>query len=240
MGPSRITRSNNVGNRDSSSRENLANQVQRLEETMHQNVHELKNLITGNTENSSDGLDYSDIMNKISEFQRSTQSSIDSIKNELHKLNQRLSEQEKKFDDQEQKFLASSLIFSGVPEQEDSDGIRQNIVKIVNTKLKINFTLSESDIKDCYRLGKFIEGRARPRPIFIELVHKWKRDNIFRFKKDFKGSGIVIFENLTRKNLNMYKKATTKYGVKCCWTWMGDIFVNVRGVKRKILTENDI
>lgn len=236
----RFTRQNQGGS-STAPKTDLASQVHSLEEHVHNSISELKQLITGtaakNTKN--DSYDPKELLAKLNTFRDETQKTLNSLKIELSKLQQQTSTVEKRIQEQKQLSYQNSIMISGLPENTAvGNDIVESVVNIVNSKLKIS--LSSQDINYCYRLGKHDDQREKPRPVAVFFTNRWKRDKVFGAKKNLKGSGVVFSELLTKEKLNLFKKAVSKYGIKNCWTWRGNVYSIINDNKIHIISENDI
>nr|CAI5855643.1 unnamed protein product [Callosobruchus analis] len=85
------------------------------------------------------------------------------------------------------------------------------------------FNLKENDdIQICYRVGKKEENK--PRGIFLKVKDQNIKEAIYRKKKLFKGSGIVVREDLTKVRLELLNYAIEKIGLKKVWTENSKIY----------------
>ena len=84
--------------------------------------------------------------------------------------------------------------------------------------------VDEFEIGDCFRIGKFIQGK--PRPILLKFARLDIKRNIYKIKKILKGSGIVIREDLTTKRVKAIKLLMEKMNGTdgMVWTIDGNIF----------------
>lgn len=150
---------------------------------------------------------------------------------------------EKTVTEHKQERYLNSIVISGVTETDDED-IIQVAVRLINSKImnkcrhKVN--ISDIDINYCRRLGKKSDNRKNPRPLSVEFTNRWKRNLVFASKKHLKGTGVVISEQLVRSRLDLYNKVRTKVGMRSCWTFMGNVYASVNGVRRKVLKESDV
>ena len=156
--------------------------------------------------------------------------SIDEVKAENVKLNNEIVCLNEKIDDLEQRSRNSCLLIHGVEEQL-GDSIS---LAIVNDRL--NISIGEDDIQRSHRLGPPNSKRPlrsnkkkAPRPIIVKFTHYKKRKEVFSAKKNLKGQGIVISENLTVHRYKIYQAAISKFDRKTVWSSDGRIFAKING-----------
>lgn len=100
--------------------------------------------------------------------------------------------------------------------------------------------VDESEIEDCFRIGKFIQGKTRP--ILVKFARLDIKRNIYKIKKMLKGSGIVIREDLTANRVKIIKLLLEKMNGTdgMVWTIDGNIFAKVGENIRKIHSVEDV
>ena len=146
----------------------------------------------------------------------------------------------RKSDELEQYSSRECLIIHGIPEakskdqrmKEDTD---KKFMEAVNTKLGVS--IRAVDIDRSHRLGKFVEGQNRPRPIIAKLARHNLKSMIYRKKKMLKNSGVMITERLTQRRSRFLRYAKSKYGNFNAWTNDGEILVKTEGVIRNMTSE---
>ena len=92
-----------------------------------------------------------------------------------------------------------NIVISGIP-QCDSGSPRltwlaQDSSNVTSILYKIDPTLSESTVRDCYRLGKYKQNHSRPRLTLVKLSRTIDVINVLS-KKDAYPSGIIIKPDL--------------------------------------------
>jgi len=159
----------------------------------------------------------------------------------LNKMEQEIKEKDKKIaeletemrrrtDDLEQYQRRANLRIFGVPEsknrnqREDPDAVAINVF---NKQLGLSIT--PADIDRCHRVGAPKEGK--PRPLIVKFVSYRKRAEVFRCKRQLKGTGVTIREDLAPIRLQELQKAIKKYGLKNVWTEDGKIVYINQGKK---------
>ncbi|KAJ8961468.1 hypothetical protein NQ318_014716 [Aromia moschata] len=113
----------------------------------------------------------------------------------------------KKCDDMDQYMKRNSLRFNGIAEDEE-EKLLDVIVNLVNDKLKV--TCSVRDINCVLRLGK--PTPSKPRSVIVNFVTYIKRNEVYYSRKLLKGSGIFVFEDLTKFRYSLLTSAKAKYG----------------------------
>ena len=122
----------------------------------------------------------------------------------------------------------------GVTEEvgEDTDIICMEVGKRIGVNVEV------SDIDRSHRIGKKDVGK--PRPIIIKFLSYRKRNEMFRNKRQLKGSGITIREDLTKQRHLLLKECIQKYGLPNVWTMDGVIIVKQGDVKHRISCKDDM
>ena len=156
----------------------------------------------------------------------------DRLKNEVELL-------KAKVDLSEQRGRNINLLLHGVPE-EQGEKTTEKSASIISKEVMI--PLSSDDIARSHRLGppsSHITRNTKPRPIIIRFKDEVKKLDIYKNKKNLKGKGLLLTENLTKIRYNIYKKAITKFGHRNVWTSEGRILTSINGKNTEISTEND-
>lgn len=96
----------------------------------------------------------------------------------------------------------NNLIIFGMKEDENSNlELLQNVKKVIKTDLGIN--LEEREVNNVYRIGK-MKSSDEPRPTLVSFINEWKKNEVMKLKKDFKG--VYITEDYTKDVLEKRKK----------------------------------
>ena len=98
--------------------------------------------------------------------------------------------------------------------------------------------LSVEEIDRSHRVGRLVNDR--PRPIIVKFISYRKRSEVFRNKKQLKGTGITVREDLTKRRHNLLKQCIEKHGVTNVWTLDGNVILKDGENKRRIMHEADI
>lgn len=183
------------------------------------------------------------ISDKLEEFKNSTLQSLQGIRDELLRLEEKTRAVDAKMEDRMMEHLQSSLVIYGVEEKTNEDPI-DTVCQIINSKLlnhsNNEIVISKTNINYCQRLGKNDAGSKKPRPLSVEFTNRWIREEVFALKRHLKGSSIVVAERLIKSRLELYNQARAKLGIKSCWTLNGRIYVSVGDVKRRLISKSDL
>ena len=155
-------------------------------------------------------------------------------------LREKLLKVKQAVDSNEQKSRSSCLVLHGVKETmgENTDQI---VLETINDKVGVLLTLD--DISVSHRIGPKKEQntrRTKPRAIIFRFISMRKRMEVFRSKKNLKGTNVVITENLTSDALPALLKAKTKFGEKNVWTSEGKVFTKFDDKLMLISSEADL
>lgn len=93
-----------------------------------------------------------------------------------------------------------------------------SVCDLIKSKLRIPVT--KADISTAHRYGRKNDGKVRP--LLVEFVHVWRRDEVFYKKSALNNSKIVVSEFLTSGRYRLFKTVREKFG-NDCWTKNGRI-----------------
>ena len=154
--------------------------------------------------------------------QTNAQTSINEKMNDLETVNMQLKLENNSL---EQYGRRNNIRVVGIPEQENesAEQTAQTVAETLNAKLP-NTNLKRYDIDIAHRLGKKRDGK--PRTVIMKFVSRMTRDNVFKNRKNLKGSNIFINEDLTRINQNILTCVRVKMTdeVESAWSSNGRIF----------------
>lgn len=145
------------------------------------------------------------------------------IKNELQKLQRQVTalkmESEKiqcKLDDSVQYQFRNRLLMHGLEEKAGGD-LYSEVKNIFKNKLDIH--IEKTDVNICYRFGKKrrTTDKRTSRPVLLEFVNLWMRNEVYYKKKLLKGTNLLITEYLSPHRYEVYKIVKSRFG-KECWT----------------------
>ena len=73
------------------------------------------------------------------------------------------------------------------------------------------------------------------RPIIVKFATYRSRKTVFNAKKMLKGSGVAIFESLTKRRVSLLKEVQKIAGPRLVWTTDGNIFTFIFWQKFSVL-----
>lgn len=140
------------------------------------------------------------------------------------------------------------LLFHGIPEStndrvENTDGI---VVDIMRNKLNINVDIT--DLDRSHRLGRRVNPRmstqlaSKPRPIIVKFLAYNIRAEVFRKKRQLKGSGLGVSESLTKKRMDLYRSVKGHPKIETTWSQDGRVIALRLGSQQKLIfvSPNDL
>lgn len=157
------------------------------------------------------------LINKIELLHEKLNAEIQIIKCDIDKA---LDQLNYAVESQIQKTYNRNVIVYGLQEQGEKN-IYESARELFSSK--VGCQVEKSDISFCYRMGNKVNGKIRP--LVVEFVNKWKRDEVFSNKSKLKGTKIMIVEMLTKSRIELFSMVRKKYGHKC-WTHNGEVFIS--------------
>ncbi|XP_069119362.1 uncharacterized protein [Argopecten irradians] len=147
---------------------------------------------------------------------------------------------EEKYNDLEQHGRKNSIRIFGLEDTSEKETVqecKEKVVSLVNSKLKVALRGDEIDIT--HRLGKFVHGKKRN--VIVKFTHRTKKHEILRARKILKGTGISVFEDLTKYNQDRLKEAYHVNCVQNSYSIDGKLFVILKdGRKRRLLYDTPL
>ena len=145
---------------------------------------------------------------------------ITELENKCQYLRDSLHTHDRSIDSLEQYGRRNCVLLHGVKEEknESTDDV---FVDIVSKQLGVK--IEKSDIDRSHRIGAPRKD-SRHRPIIVKLARYNVRASIFRAKRKFKNTGMLLTDSLTRHRVTVLSEARTKYGKMNVWTMDGEIF----------------
>lgn len=129
----------------------------------------------------------------------------------------------------EQYSRKTNLKIYGLDEQKDEDCV-QKAIGLVKEKLGIQ--LYVSDISAAHRIPG---GKSGARPVIVKMVHSTVKNKILMNRKQLKGSGVVIREDISVEYVKLMNRMEKKENVESVWFWTGKVFVKTTdGNKRRV------
>ena len=166
---------------------------------------------------------------------------IDSIKVEVGQLAEMVEKQEQYLDDLEQYGRSNCLILHGnnIDHRISSMDVEKYVLNILNTRLNLPTSVSDSDIDICHPLPS----KTNKKPIIIKFVRRSIRNMIYLHKKNLKtlnGPKLSITESLTKKRLKIVEEARKVFGFGNVWSMKDIVYCSFKGKKQAIIKLSDI
>lgn len=182
------------------------------------------------------------IANAVKDAVQNVCTAIEDLKQEVANLKSALSDRdeeinmlkeklESRLDEQEQYGRRNNIRIFGIPEQENenTDQIVLDVAKRIQAKVDISL------IDRSHRVGRRGE---KPRPVIVKFTSYAARRAVFSVKKNLKGSGITIREDLTVSRLSLLKRSMEEYGNRNVWSIDGVIMIKI-GNKKPLRVRSD-
>ena len=166
---------------------------------------------------------------------------IDSIKVEVGQLAEMVEKQEQYLDDLEQYERSNCFILHGnnIDHRISSIDVEKYVLNILNTRLNLPTSFSDSDIDICHPLSS----KTNKKPIIIKFVRRSIRNMIYSHKKNLKtsnGPKLSITESLTKKRLKIVEEARKVFGFGNVWSMKGIVYYSFKDKKQAIIKLSDI
>ena len=168
---------------------------------------------------------------------------IELRRKEILELNKRVRENEKAIDDLQQYSRRNCLLFWGIPETPDED-VYKVIIDVSKKSLRVNLTMA--DIDRAHRLGvkkrrlasEIVQEGARS--IIVKFVSYQTRNDIWKAKRNLKGTKILVTESLTPARQALLKEVKERLDPRQVWTADGKIMAKVGNRKLVIVHKEDL
>ena len=182
-------------------------------------IKEFKNEISEKVANMEASVKFiSDNFDKQASVNTGLHKEIAELKNELNAANERHANE---IDSLEQYSRRNCVVLHGATEQENED-TDQLFINTIRDHLGVDIKVR--DIDRSHRLGpKRTDGSARA--LIVKFARYNVRSRVFREKRKFKNSGLVLSESLTKRRVEMVNSARDKYGKANVWSSDGEIMV---------------
>ena len=132
-------------------------------------------------------------------------------------------EHDRLIDASEQYSRRNCVLLHGVKEEknEKTDDI------FINTISKqLGVKVEKSDIDRSHRIGA-PRTNGQHRAIIVKFARYNVRATVFRAKRKFKNSGMLLTDSLTRRRIQILNEARVRYGKMNVWTTDGEIFTKI-------------
>ncbi|CAG9820752.1 unnamed protein product [Phaedon cochleariae] len=158
---------------------------------------------------------------------------IDVMETKISDIQGEKEEFSRRVEDLEQKMRLDQLRFYGLPESHD-ENLKSTLEKIFSSKLKINPTIIQ-----CYRIGERNPG-SKQRPVIIKFASTQQRNAVYSAKKNFKGSNMIVAEDLIKSRHDLLIYAKDKLGRDKVWTTDGNLYTMFNGKRFALKSEESI
>ena len=130
---------------------------------------------------------------------------------------------EKRAEDLDSYGRRNNIRIYGVKEERGED-CEAKVLNIVHDKLKVD--LKKENIEAVHRLGAKKENQQTSRGIIVRFVSRRNRDSVFYAKRNLRDTGIVIAEDLTKKQYSLLNIVKDNMDLcKQAWTKKGQVFM---------------
>ena len=169
-----------------------------------------------------------DLEAKNTEFRQA----VGNLEYRIEELLDPLKNADVRLNDLEQYGRRNSIRISGLADDNSKENVEECVTRVVDlVNNKLNVSLDQSDIDTAHRLGKF--NQSRPRNTIVKLVHRRKKSEIIRARRQLKNSKITIFDDLTKANQRKLKEAYELECVKNSFSVDGKLFVILKNNKKR-------
>ncbi len=148
-------------------------------------------------------------------------------------LETKLKAQSTSIDSIEQQLKCNNVVIVGLPEKEDDNATKVQIVALSKDVMGIS-DITRKDIQETYRLGRKKE-HDQPRNLLVKFKSKTRRDEFYKRRKrtpissDMK-KNIFINEDLTLQRARLYhdtRKLVKRGKIRFTWTQNGNIMIRL-------------
>lgn len=197
----------------------LSSKMDEISKSLYKDLNNIKEEIHNSVSNGDLNKDKINILNRLDIFEKKANDEIKFLRNEIKSLSLTTQKILEDADNSVQLMHNRKILIHGV----DENG--SNVYSDVLNALKdSNLNITKQDICNCYRLGKKLPNKKRP--VVLEFLYQWRRDEIFYAKSVLKGSSLLITEMLTRTNYRRFQECFKRFK-KDCWTFYGKTIIKI-------------
>ena len=142
--------------------------------------------------------------------------------------------------DLEQYSRRNNIRIFGVTDNKKDETLHEteNVVRnLLRNKLNLNF--GPEDFEICHRIGRYTAGANRA--IIVKFLYRKSRVLTISERKKLKGSGIIISEDLTHKNVKRLQDIKALSCVESCWSRDGRLYAkNSRGTIKEVKPDDQL
>jgi len=172
---------------------------------------------------------------KIQELMGKYEQEINNLKEIINEQNKTIEKLEQKADDAEQYSRRNLVRIFGIKENE-TENVEQTVIETMKQHLKIE--ISPGTIDNIHRTGKKVQDKDRP--IIVKFTSYKHKLNLILKRKDLRGTGISIQDDLTKERLNLLKQAKVKVGLENAWAVRGNVYIKTANGKKRVLSPADL
>lgn len=131
-----------------------------------------------------------------------------------------------------------NIRISGVREDNKED-VSRKVLTVLKERLKVD--VNSSDIDCCYRVRRNTNrrdssggGDGKNRAVLVRFTSYRAKLAVMKNRKNLKGSGYVLYEDLTKDNHRLYRDCVEKLDRRRVWTKEGKVYVRVDGTVHRV------
>lgn len=160
--------------------------------------------------------------------------SVNNVQRQCETNSKKISSIDTKLDSLEQYSRRSNIRIFGIKEaaRESTDRI---VCDLIKSKMDIDLNLN--DVERSHRVGK---DNGKPRAILVKFASYRHKASVYGAKKNLKGTGISITEDLTKFRLGVLQEAKKVCGSNKVWTNDGKIFCDYKGKVHRATTFEEL
>lgn len=208
------TKCDNIPSKDTES-EDITLRITNLETHFSKELDTFKGLMHNlKTGGSHTGTNIEQLINSFGKFEEHILVELESLKSQV---SEKFNHLDSNVDVSLQHAHKNKLLIYGINEKAKED-LLNVVINLFNDKF--NKQIDKKDLADCYRLGKKVKDKNRP--VVVEFLRLWERNEIFYDKATLKGSRMVIAELLTAQRYKLYREVRSKFQNNC-WSKNGVI-----------------
>ena len=174
---------------------------------------------------------------------------MQNLQKELKQKDEKIRQLEEKIDDLEQYTRKDDIVIAGLQTRhlsyaratsrgdeahdENASSIEVDLLEtqVVDFLKKNGIEFSSSNISTCHTLGKPRDGNKRM--ILVRFTNRKTKEHILKNKKMVKGTGVIVNEHLSPKNVDISIFARTlrrQNKIQNTWTWNCKVYIKTNDV----------
>lgn len=120
------------------------------------------------------------------------------------------------------------------------ENIEVKVADVIRQKFKVD--VQPSDIEHCRRIGRrgVDEGNDRPRAVLVEFANLKIKKKVMGSRKNLKSTGVVAYEDLTKRNHELFRECVAKLNKRSVWTNEGKIFIRLNDAIHVVKNVGDL